>query len=78
MSAAGDDPQLALALVRMELRFGNLMSQITLMFTAMVRFMKDGNVRQFRAAKLALKEMSESLRLAHETAANHLRNFPIP
>jgi hypothetical protein len=62
----------------MELRFGNLMSQITLMFTAMVRFMKDGNVRQYRAAKLALKEMSESLRLAHETAANHLRNFPIP
>ncbi len=53
MSAAAGDAQLALALDQMGLGFGNLMSQITLMFNVMLRFMKDGNVAQFRAAKAA-------------------------
>jgi hypothetical protein len=78
MSAADNDPQLALALTQMELRFGNLMSQITLMFNVMLRFMKDGNVAQFRAAKAAMLEMSLSLRSAHEVAVEHLRNLPYP
>ncbi len=78
MSAAEGDPQLALALGQMELRFGNLMSQITLMFDVMLRFMHDGNVAQFRAAKTAMMEMSLSLRSAHEKAVEHLRSLPIP
>ncbi len=78
MSAADGDPQLALALIRMEQRFGNLMSQITLMFNVMLQFMKDGNVAQFRAAKAAMLEMSLSLRSAHEVAVGHLRELPYP
>ena len=79
MAAAADsDPQLALALVRMELRFGNMMSQFSIAFNAMLRFMKNGNVRQFRAAKAAMREMSESLRLTLETAAGSLRSIPVP
>ena len=78
MSVTDNDPQLALALVRMELRFGNMMSQISLVFNAMLRFMKDGNVRQFRAAKAAMREMSESLRSTLETAAGSLRSIPVP
>ena len=78
MSAAEGDPQLAIALAQMELRFGNLMSQITLIFNVMLRFMKDGNVAQFRAAKAAMLEMSLSLRSAHEVAVEHLRSLPIP
>ena len=77
-SAADGDPQLADALDRMEMRFGNLMSQITLIFNVMIRFMKDGNVAQFRAAKAAMLEMSLSLREAHEVAVEHLRSLPIP
>ena len=78
MSAAAGDPQLATALTQMESRFGNLMSQITLIFNVMLRFMKDGNVAQFRAAKAAMLEMSLSLREAHEVAVEHLRSIPIP
>ena len=78
MSLIQNDPQLALALVQMELRFGNLMSQMTLIFNTMLRFMKDGNVWQFRAAKAALWEMSQSLRAAHDVAVGHLRSLPIP
>ena len=78
MSAAEGDPQLATALTQMELRFGNLMSQITLIFNVMLRFMKDGNVAQFRAAKAAMLELSLSLRAAHEIAVEHLRSLPIP
>ena len=77
-SAADGDPQLAEALDRMEMRFGNLMSQITLIFNVMIRFMKDGNVAQFRAAKAAMLELSLSLRAAHEIAVDHLRGLPIP
>ena len=78
MSVTKNDPQLLLALIRMELRFGQLMSQITLVFNAMIRFMKDGNVGQFRAAKIAMKEMSEILRLALETSSRQLRSIPVP
>ena len=78
MSAAEGDPQLATALTQMELRFGNLMSQITLIFNVMLRFMKGGNVAQFRAAKAAMLELSLSLRAAHEIAVEHLRSLPIP
>ncbi len=78
MSAAEGDPQLATALDQMDLRFGNLMSQIKLIFNVMLRFMKDGNVAQFRAAKAAMLEMSLSLRGAHEVAVEHLRSLPIP
>ena len=77
-SAADGDPQLALAMVQMEQRFGNMMSQITLMFNVMLQFMRDGNVAQFRAAKAAMLEMSLSLRSAHEVAVEHLRSLPIP
>ena len=77
-SAADGDPQLADALDRMEVRFGNLMSQITLIFNVMLRFMKDGDVAQFRAAKAALSELSLSLRTAHTIAVDHLRGLPIP
>ena len=78
LSAADGDPQLADALDRMEMRFGNLMSQINLIFNVMIRFMKDGNVAQFRAAKAAMLELSLSLRAAHEIAVGHLRGLPIP
>ena len=78
MSVTKNDPQLLLALIRMELRFGQMMSQITLVFNAMIQFMKDGNVGQFRAAKDAMGEMSQSLRLALEAAASHLRSIPVP
>ena len=78
MSVTENDPQLALALVRMELRFGQMINQITLVFNAMLRFMKDGNVRQFRAAKAAMWEMSQSLRLTLETAASRLCSVPVP
>ena len=78
MSAAEGDPQLATALTQMELRFVNLMGQITLIFNVMIRFMKDGNVAQFRAAKAAMLELSLSLRAAHEIAVEHLRSLPIP
>ena len=78
MSVTDNDPQLALALVRMELRFGNMMSQFSIAFNAMLRFMKDGNVRQFRAAKAAMREMSESLRLTLETATGSLHSIPVP
>ncbi len=77
-SAADGDPQLALAMVQMEQRFGNMMSQITLMFNVMLQFMRDGNVAQFRAAKAAMLEMSLSLVSAHEVAARHLRELPYP
>ena len=78
MSVTQNDPQLVLALIRMELRFGQMMNQITLVFNAMLRFMKDGNVGQFRAAKEAMREMSQTLRLALETATVHLRSLPVP
>ena len=78
MSVTKNDPQLLLALIKMELRFGQMMSQITLVFNAMIRFMKDGNVGQFRAAKIAMKEMSEILRLALETSSRQLRSIPVP
>jgi hypothetical protein len=78
MSVVESDPQLSLALVQMELRFSVMINQITLVFNAMLRAMKDGNVRQFRAAKVAMKEMSQSLRLTLETAASHLRSLPVP
>ena len=78
MSVTQNDPQLVLALIWMELRFGQMISQITLVFNAMIRFMKDGNVGQFRAAKVAMREMSQSLRLALETATGHLRSLPVP
>ena len=78
MNAAAGDPQIATALDQMELRFGTLMSQIKLIFNLMLRFMKDGNVAQFRAAKAAMLEMSLSLREAHEVAVEHLRSIPIP
>ncbi len=77
-SAADGDPQLALAMVQMEQRFGNMMSQITLMFNVMLQFMRDGNVAQFRAAKAAMLEMSLSLVSAHEVAVRHLRELPYP
>ena len=77
-SAADGDPQLALAMVHMEQRFGNMMSQITLMFNVMLQFMRDGNVAQFRAAKAAMLEMSLSLVSAHEVAVGHLRELPYP
>ncbi len=77
-SAADGDPQLALAMVQMEQRFGNMMSQISLMFNVMLQFMRDGNVAQFRAAKAAMLEMSLSLVSAHEVAARHLRELPYP
>ena len=77
-AAADNDPQLALALVRMELRFGNLMSQFSIAFNAMLRYMKNGNVRQYRAASAAMREMSESLNQIIATAARSLRSIPIP
>ena len=77
-SVTENDLPLLEALVRMEMRFGNLMSQITLIFNVMLRFMKDGNVAQFRAAKAAMLELSLSLRAAHEIAVGHLRGLPIP
>ncbi len=79
MAAAADsDPQLALALVRMELRFGNMMSQFSIAFNALLRYMKNGNVRQYRAASAAMREMSESLNQIIATAARNLRSIPIP
>jgi hypothetical protein len=44
----------------------------------MLRFMKHGNVRQWRAAKAAMREMSQSLTLALETSTRHLRSLPVP
>ena len=79
MAAAADgDPILALALVRMELRFGNLMNQFSIAFNALLRYMKNGNVRQFRAAKVAMREMSESLNRTIATTARSIRSIPIP
>ena len=77
-SAADGDIPLLEALARMEMRFGNLMTQLTLIFNVMIRFMKDGNVAQYRAAKDAMLELSLSLRAAHEIAVSHLRGLPIP
>ncbi len=78
MSVTQQEPQLALALIRMELRFSQMINQITLVFNAMLRFMKHGNIGQWRAAKVAMKEMSRSLTLVLETAASHLRGLPVP
>ena len=73
-----NDPQLALALVRMEFRFSQLINQITLVFNAMLRFMKHGNIPQWRAAKEAMRTLSQALTLALQTSSSQLRNLPIP
>ena len=78
MSVADNEPQLALALIRMELRFSQMINQITLVFNAMMRFMKHGNVRQWRAAKTAMQDMSRSLTSVLETGTRHLRSLPVP
>ena len=78
MSVTQQTPELLLALVRMELRFSQMMNQITLVFNAMLRFMKHGNVGQWRAAKVAMREMSHSLALVLETATSNLRSLPVP
>jgi hypothetical protein len=62
----------------MELRFSQMKNQITLVFNAMLRFMKHGNVGQWRAAKVAMQEMSKSLTLVLEAAASHLCSLPVP
>ena len=77
-AALDRNPQLELALARMELRFGNLMSQFSIIFDAMIRYMKDGNIRQYRAASDALRAMSDSLNLALATASQSLRDIPLP
>ena len=73
-----NDPQLALALVRMEFRFSQLINQITLVFNCMLRFMKHGNIPQWRAAKEAMRALSQALTLALQTSSSHLRNLPVP
>ena len=78
MSVLDNEPELALALVRMEFRFSQMISQITLVFNAMVRFMKHGNVAQWRAAKTAMQDMSRSLTTVLNTATAQLRSLPIP
>ena len=78
MSVADNEPQLALALIRMELRFSQMINQITLVFNAMMRFMKHGNVRQWRAAKTAMQDMSRSLTSVLETGTRHHRSLPVP
>ncbi len=78
MSVLDNEPELALALVRMEFRFSQMISQITLVFNAMVRFMKHGNVAQWRAAKAAMQDMSRSLTTVLDTATSHLRSLPVP
>ena len=78
MSVLDNEPQLALALVRMEFRFSQMINQITLVFNAMVRFMKHGNVAQWRAAKTAMQDMSRSLTTVLDTATAHLRSLPVP
>ena len=78
MSVTQNDPELLMSLIRMEARFEQLITQIKLIFNALIRFMKDGNVRQFRAAKVGMREYSETLRLALETATGHLRSLPVP
>ena len=78
MSVLDNEPELALALVRMEFRFSQMISQITLVFNAMVRFMKHGNVAQWRAAKTAMQDMSRSLTTVLNTATAHLRSLPVP
>jgi hypothetical protein len=78
MSVLDNEPELALALVRMEFRFSQMISQITLVFNAMVRFMKHGNVAQWRAAKTAMQDMSRSLTTVLDTATAHLRSLPVP
>ena len=78
MSVLDNEQELALALVRMEFRFSQMISQITLVFNAMVRFMKHGNVAQWRAAKTAMQDMSRSLTTVLDTATAHLRSLPVP
>jgi hypothetical protein len=78
VSVIDNDPQLALALVRMEFRFSQLINQITLVFNAMLRFMKHGNIPQWRAAKEAMRTLSQALTLALQTSSSQLRNLPIP
>ena len=77
-AALDRNPQLELALARMELRFGNLMSQFSIVFNAMLRYMKDGNIRQYRAASAALRAMSDSLNQVLATASHSLRDIPLP
>ena len=78
MSVVEHDPKLALALIRMELRFSQMINQITLVFNAMMRFMKHGNTGQWRAAKTAMQDMSRSLLSVLDTATSHLRALPVP
>jgi hypothetical protein len=78
MSVQQTSPQLLLALIRMELRFSKMMSQILLVFNAMLQAMKHGNVEQWNAAKAAMKGMSKSLTLLLLEAARRLRALPVP
>ena len=78
VSVTDNDPQLALALIRMEFRFSQLINQITLVFNAMMRFMKHGNIAQWRAAKEAMRTMSQALTLALQTSTSQLRSLPVP
>ena len=77
-AALARNPILELALTQMELRFGNLMSQFSIVFNAMLRYMKDGNIRQYRAASATLREMSDSLNQVLATASRSLRDIPLP
>ncbi len=77
-AALARNPILELALTQMELRFGNLMSQFKVVFAAMIRYMKGGNIRQYRATIAALRAMSDSLYQVLGTASRSLRDIPLP
>ncbi len=72
------NPLLELALTQMELRFGNLLSQFKIVFSAMIRYMKNGNLRQYRATMDAMRAMSDSLFQVLGTASRSLRAIPLP
>ncbi len=72
------NPLLELALTQMELRFGNLLSQFRVVFSAMIRYMKNGNIRQYRATIDAMRAMSDSLYQVLGTASRSLRDIPLP
>ena len=75
-AALARDPNLELQMLRMELRFANLMSYFSLAFNKMLSYMKNGNITQYRAAASALREMSNTLNQAIATATRSLRSIP--